>query len=156
MDHRVWKFAVVYGILMVVVEILLIMLGLRVPADNLVIASVLFLTVPPVAAWAAGFRRPRGLMSLWALVVPITAFLSVTFGTVQGLLAPLVLRPVAGLLASGATLALEQRLQGRGEGLAGVPRNVHEASGGIRGPGGPHSGEGPGVGGDGIPPRQHP
>ena len=98
---RAWRFAAVYGLGMVAAEILLIAgFGLRVPEDNARVAPLLFLLVPLPVALFCGFRGLRRVLAVGLLAVAFTVALSVTFGAATGLLAPLFVRPLAGLAAA--------------------------------------------------------
>lgn len=100
-DGRCWRYAGVYGLGMVAVEVLLIaVFGLRIPRDTARIAPLLFLLVPMPAALLCGFRRPASLLAVIFLSVAFTIALSVTVGAASGLLSPLIVRPLAGFTAA--------------------------------------------------------
>lgn len=105
---RTWVFAVTYmGLSMLVEIILLVIFRLKIPQDNAIIAPVLLIVSPILAALGSGYRRPRE----FSLLVPLTVILTLLFvlifgrltGISTGLLAPVVIRTLAGFLAATIT-----------------------------------------------------
>ena len=106
--------ALIYVVVSIGVEAAAMVVGrLRVPQDNAILAPVV-LTVPPlVAAWLAGFRRARWLLTtallLAALTLLFTALVNRLTGVHTGLLEPLVNRALAGLAAGAIVHQLARR-----------------------------------------------
>lgn len=101
------RFAFDFGGLMIATEVaLLVIFRLQLPQDSGRIALTLFVAVPLPAALVAGFRSARDLATLWPLSVVFTLALSVTAGTAAGLLAPLIIRPLAGYAAGVVATAI--------------------------------------------------
>lgn len=99
-----WRYAILYTALSMANEIVLIVVfHLKPPHDNRIIAPII-LTLPPLlAAWMAGYRSRKELLTLAALSTLMTLVVTLTVthvtGVNTGLLEPLINRPVAGFLA---------------------------------------------------------
>ena len=99
-----WAFALVYGAVSLLTEIvLLVVFRLKVPHNNGILGPIV-LTVPPVlTAWIAGCRglRPVAVTALVTAALTLAATVVVTrvTGKSVGLLEPLIDRPLAGLVA---------------------------------------------------------
>lgn len=107
-ERRTWAFAVIYMALSMVVEIALIaIVGLKIPKDNAIIAPTLLTLSPVLAALITGYRRPKEFILLILLTVVLTLFMVLVFGRLTGistgLLAPIVIRSLAGFLAATFT-----------------------------------------------------
>ena len=107
-ERRVWIFALVYMALSMAIEVALIaVVGLRVPKDNAIIAPILLTASPVLAALITGFRRPKEFFLVILLAVAMTLLCSSVFGRLTGiktgLLEPVVIRSLAGLLAAAIT-----------------------------------------------------
>lgn len=107
-EKRTWAFAVIYMVLSMVVEIALIaIVGLKIPKDNAIIAPILLTLSPVLAALITGYRRPKEFFLLILLTVVLTLFMVLVFGRLTGistgLLAPIVIRSLAGFLAATLT-----------------------------------------------------
>lgn len=110
-----WAFALVYTALSMATEIVLIVVfRLKIPQHNAIIAPVILILPPIVAAWIAGYRSPKdlgitaALTSLSTLVVTLTVTHFTKVNT--GLLEPLINRPIAAWLAA----VLANRIIARG------------------------------------------
>jgi len=100
-----WVFGLAYMGLSIAIEIVLIVVvRLRVPRDNAIIAPILLVIAPLAAAWWCGFRPLRELTMLWVLTVVLTiAFVfaySRLTGISTGLIEPIIVRSSAGFLAA--------------------------------------------------------
>jgi hypothetical protein len=94
------RFALLYTGISIAVEVFLLLLaGLRIPDDNLVIAPAVLVVAPLAASGLAGYRGRRLALAAF-LTAAFTLAMSVTFGTFTGLLAPLLIRPIAAILAA--------------------------------------------------------
>lgn len=98
-------FGLIYMALSLAVEIvLLVVVRLRIPRDNAILASVLLAVSPPAAAWMCGYARPRAFVFAVAGTVLLTLVLVVGFGRLTGISTglgpPVVLRSLAGFLAA--------------------------------------------------------
>lgn len=107
-ERRTWVFAITYMLLSLVVEVVLIaIVGMRVPKDNAIIAPILLTISPVVAALSSGYRQPKECFLVIILTVVLTLLIVVIFGRVTGistgLLAPIILRSLAGFLAAAIT-----------------------------------------------------
>jgi len=106
--RKPWALAIIYAAVSLAVEAGLIVVGrLRVPEDNAVIAPIV-LTIPPVlAAWIAGYRRPKEWIILAILASVLTLGLTLLAcritGISTGLAEPIVVRTLAGFLAGTIT-----------------------------------------------------
>lgn len=97
------RYAIAFAIISIATEVALLIGGLEIPGDTLIIALIVLALAPPAAAWLTGLREFRTLARLWPITVLFTIAGSVAVGTVTGLLAPLLIRPVAGYLAALVT-----------------------------------------------------
>lgn len=103
-----WALAIIYTAVSLAVEAGLIVVGgLRVPQDNAVIAPIV-LTIPPVlAAWIAGYRRPKEWVIVALLASVLTLGLTLMAGRITGistgLVEPIIVRTLAGFLAAAIT-----------------------------------------------------
>ena len=107
-ERRTWVFAVIYMSLSMVIEVVLIaVVGLRIPKDNAIIAPILLTISPVLAALSSGYRRPKEFFLLILLTVILTVLIVIVFsrltGISTGLLAPILIRSLAGLLAAAIT-----------------------------------------------------
>jgi hypothetical protein len=106
--RKPWALAIIYAAVSLAVEAGLIVVGgLRVPQDNAVIAPIV-LTIPPVlAAWIAGYRRPKEWVILALLASALTLGLTLLAGRITGistgLVEPIIVRTLAGFLAGAIT-----------------------------------------------------
>ena len=106
--RKPWALAIIYAAVSLAVEAGLIVVGgLRVSEDNAVIAPIV-LTIPPVlAAWIAGYRRPKEWIILAILASVLTLGLTLLAcritGISTGLAEPIVVRTLAGFLAGTIT-----------------------------------------------------
>lgn len=121
-----WAFAVIYVAISMAIEIVLIVVvGLRVPQDNRVIAPIL-LTVPPVlAALIGGYRRPKvfaiNVVLTAALTLGITLAANSLTGIDTGMAEPIITRSLAGLLGATITNRLVPPTVPAREGGEGTP-----------------------------------
>ena len=100
-----WAFALIYTVLSMGTEILLIVVfRLKIPEHNAIIAPIILILPPIVAAWIAGYRSGKELGILAALTTFLTLVVTLTvthFTKVNtGLLEPLINRPIASFLAA--------------------------------------------------------
>ena len=100
-----WVFGLVFMAVSMALEILLIVVvRLRVPQDNAIIAPILLTVSPVAAALICGYRRPRQLLLVSFLAVFFTLLFVMVFGRITGistgLVPPIVIRTLAGLLAA--------------------------------------------------------
>ena len=83
--------------------VLLVVVRLRIPQDNAIIAPILLIVSPLVAAVICGYRRPKELIVAAAAAVVLTLVLVMVFGRLTGISTgiapPMVLRTLAGFLA---------------------------------------------------------
>jgi hypothetical protein len=107
-QRRPLAFGIIYMALSMVIEIiLLVVIRLRIPQDNAIIAPILLTISPIAAAWICDYRRPRELITVAVLAVFLTLLIVIVFGRVTGistgLAAPIVIRSLAGFLAGVMT-----------------------------------------------------
>jgi hypothetical protein len=106
--RKAWVFAVVYTLLSLATEAgLMILIGLKIPQDNAIIAPII-LTIPPVlAVWICGYRRPNEFVVLVVLTSVLTLIISIAVSTATGvstgLIQPIIIRPISALLAAAIT-----------------------------------------------------
>jgi hypothetical protein len=106
--RKSWAFAIIYMVFSIVIEgAVMIFFGLRVPQDIPTLRLVV-LTIPPLLApWVCGYRKLGEVAFLAVLASILTAGLSVVFGRLTGIntgmLAPIVIRALAGFLAAETT-----------------------------------------------------
>ena len=102
MNRSGWAlhYAVAFAGLSIAMGIALLVAGFRLPQDTPLFAILVLSFAPPAGAVLAGIRGWRRLAKLWPLTVVLTVVGSVAFGTVTGLLAPLIIRPIAGYAAA--------------------------------------------------------
>jgi hypothetical protein len=103
--RSIWAFALVYTIVSIAVEMfLIIVVGLRVPQNNLVIAPVLLVVPPILSALICGYRRPKELVFMVVLTAVITFIVTQVFvrvtGVSTGFLEPIFNRSVSGFLSA--------------------------------------------------------
>jgi hypothetical protein len=103
-----WVFGLVFMALSMALEIVLIVVvRLRVPQDNAIIAPILLTVSPIVAALICGYRRPRELILVTFLAVILTLLFVLVFGRITGISTgiapPIVIRTLAGFLAAVVT-----------------------------------------------------
>jgi len=111
-----WVFAVLYMAISMATEIILIVVvGLRVPRDNKVIAPILLTLAPVLAALIGGFRRPKvfaiNVVLTAALTLGITLVANALTGIHTGMIEPIISRSVAGLLGAEITNRLASPMQ---------------------------------------------
>lgn len=99
------RYAVAFAGLSIAIEIALLIAGFRLPEDTPLFAVLVLSLAPPLGAGVSGIRGWRVLAKLWPLTVVLTVVGSVAFGTVTGLLAPLIIRPFAGYAAARISAA---------------------------------------------------
>jgi hypothetical protein len=84
--------------------VLLVVVRLRIPQDNAIIAPVILAVSPVAAALICGYRRPRSIAMLAVTTVILTIAIVMGFerltGISTGLAAPVVIRTAAGVLAA--------------------------------------------------------
>ena len=100
-----WAFALIYTALSMATEIVLIVVfRLKVPQNNAIIAPIILVIPPLLAAWIAGYRSRKELVVLAVLTAVLTVIVTVTVthftGVSIGLREPLINRPIAGFLAA--------------------------------------------------------
>lgn len=100
-----WAFALVYTGLSMATEIILIVIfRLKIPEQNAIIAPIILIIPPLLAAWIARYRswRELGILAALTAVLTIVVTLTVTHFTKvnTGLLEPLINRPIASFLAA--------------------------------------------------------
>lgn len=100
-----WAFALIYTALSMATEIVLIVIfRLKVPQNNAIIAPIILVIPPLLAAWIAGYRSRKELAVLAVLTAVLTVIVTVTVthftGVSIGLREPLINRPIAGFLAA--------------------------------------------------------
>jgi hypothetical protein len=121
-----FAFAILYMTISMAIEIVLIVVvGLRVPRDNGVIAPIL-LTAPPVlAALIGGYRRPKVLGIIVVLTAALTLGITLTAnkltGIDTGITEPIITRSLAGLLGAAITNHVVRRSGMAREGGEGAP-----------------------------------
>ena len=98
-------FGVIYMAISMAIEIaLLVVVRLRIPDDNAVIAPILLIASPVAAALICGYRRPATVIALAILTVVLTLACVMGFGRLTGISTgvapPIVLRTLAGTLAA--------------------------------------------------------
>lgn len=103
-----WAFALIYTALSMATEIILIVVfRLKIPEQNAIIAPIILILSPIVAAWIAGYRSGKELSVMAALTALLTLVVTLTvthFTKVNtGLLEPLINRPIASFLAAMIT-----------------------------------------------------
>ena len=103
-----WVFAVLYMAVSMVTEIVLIVVvGLRVPQDNKVIAPILLTLAPVLAALIGGYRRPKvfaiNVLLTAVLTLGITLAANALTGIHTGMVEPIISRSLAGLLGAAIT-----------------------------------------------------
>ena len=103
-------FGVIYMTLSMAIEIaLLVVVRLRIPQDNRIIAPVLLIVAPVAAGVLCGYRRPGTLSAVASATVILTLVLVMGFGRLTGIstgvVSPIVLRTLAGWLAAVVTNA---------------------------------------------------
>ena len=107
--RKAWVFAVVYTPLSLATEAgLIILIGLKIPRDNIIIAPII-LTIPPVlAAWICGYRWAKEFVILvvltFVLTVTISVIVSTCTGISTGLIQPIIIRPISAFLAAEITI----------------------------------------------------
>jgi hypothetical protein len=111
-----WVFAVLYMAVSMAMEIVLIVIvGLRVPRDNKVIAPILLTFAPMLAALIGGYRRPKvfaiNVVLTAALTLGITLAANALTGIHTGMVEPIITRSLAGLLGAAITNHLASRMQ---------------------------------------------
>ena len=94
------KYAAAFAIISIIAEIALLTAGMEIPEDTPLLALFVLALAPPLAARAAGLWRRTTVVRLWLATAALTVAGSVAFGTVTGLLAPLLIRPMAGYVAA--------------------------------------------------------
>jgi hypothetical protein len=98
---RPWVYGLIYmGLSMAIEIMLLVVFRLQIPRDNAIIAPILLVASPLLAAWICGYRRPQHLLPLAAVTVLLTLILVMGFGRTTGILAPVIIRTVAGFVAA--------------------------------------------------------
>jgi hypothetical protein len=110
----VFRYSFAFTAISMVMEIALLIAGLEIPGDTPIFALFVLGVAPPLAALATKAASGWTFIRLWAFTAILTAVLSVTFGTVTGLLAPLLIRPVAAYLPALATMRTRHRADARG------------------------------------------
>ena len=113
------RYAVAFAGLSILIEIGLLIAGFRLPRDTPLFAILVLSLAPPLGAVLAGIRGWRMLATVWPLTVVLTVVGSVAFGTVTGLLAPLIIRPIAGYAAARIAAATQVRRSNAGNPGAG-------------------------------------
>lgn len=103
-----WVFSVLYMAVSMATEIVLIVVvGLRVPRDNKVIAPILLTLAPVLAALIGGYRRPKvfaiNVVLTAALTLGITLAANALTGIHTGIVEPIISRSLAGLLGTAIT-----------------------------------------------------
>jgi hypothetical protein len=119
-----WVFAVLYMAVSMAMEIILIVIiGLRVPRDNKVIAPIILTLAPVLAALIGGYRRPNvfaiNVVLTAALTLGITLAANALTGIHTGIVEPIISRSLAGLLGAAITNRLASPMKpvrDRGEG----------------------------------------
>ena len=101
-------FGATYMALSMAIEVvLLVVVRLRIPEDNAVIASILLAVSPVAAALVCRYRRPRSILLLSIVTVLLTIALVMAFGRLTGIstgiVPPIVIRTLAGYLAARGT-----------------------------------------------------
>ena len=104
MSHPL-AFGLIYMALSMAIEIvLLVVVRLRIPDDNAIIAPILLVVSPVAAALICGRRRPATVITLAILTVVLTLVCVMGFGRLTGISTgvapPIVLRTLAGTLAA--------------------------------------------------------
>jgi hypothetical protein len=98
-------FGLVFMALSVALEIfLVVVMRLRAPQDDAIIALILLTVSPIAAALICGYRRPKELIIVSFLAVLFTVLFVMVFGRITGIstgiVPPIVIRTLAGLLAA--------------------------------------------------------
>ena len=87
--------------------VLLVIVRLRIPQDNAIIAPILLIVSPLAAALICGYRRPKELIVAAVATVFLTLVFVMAFGRITGISTgiapPIVLRTLAGCLAGALT-----------------------------------------------------
>lgn len=106
--QKPWFFAILYMVVSLVCEIvLLVVFRLKIPQDTKIIAPILLVLAPLLAAWLGGYRRPK----YFAIVALLTAVLTLVITVVTtnltgihtGMAEPIINRSLAGLLGAALT-----------------------------------------------------
>lgn len=93
-------YAVAFALISILIEVVLLAAGFEIRGDGALFAGAVLLAGPPLAARVAGLAKPGALAWLWPTTAVLTVAGSAAFGTVTGLLAPLIIRPIAGYAAA--------------------------------------------------------
>ncbi len=118
-------FAVLYMAVSMATEIVLIVVvGLRVPQDNKLIAPILLTLAPVLAAVIGGYRRPKvfaiNVVLTTALTLGITLAANALTGIHTGIVEPIFSRSLAGLLGAAITNRLASPMQPVSDGDEGA------------------------------------
>lgn len=100
-----WQYAILYTALSMAIEIVLIVVfRLKVPQHNTIIAPIILILPPMLAAWIAGYRSRKEFLVLAGLTAVLTVIVTLTVthftGVSTGLREPLINRPIAAFLAA--------------------------------------------------------
>ncbi len=106
MERKPLAYAIIYMALSMAIEIvLLVVVRLRIPQDNAIIAPILLIASPIAAALICSYRRPREFIVVAIATVFLTLVFVMLFGRLTGIstgiVPPIVLRTLAGWLAAG-------------------------------------------------------
>ena len=107
-ERKPLAFGVIYMALSMAIEIvLLVVVRLRIPQDNAIIAPILLIVSPAAAAVICGYRRPWEVIVVAVATVLLTLAFVMVFGRLTristGIAPPVVLRTLAGVLAAALT-----------------------------------------------------
>ena len=101
---RPWVYGLIYmGLSMAIEIVLLVVFRLKIPQDNGIIAPILLIASPILAAWICGYRRPPEMVLAVVITIVFTLLLVMGFGRVTGILAPVIIRSTAGFAAAWLT-----------------------------------------------------
>ena len=111
-------YGTIYMALSMSIEIvLLVVVRLKIPQDNAIIAPTLLIVSPVAAALICGYRRPKSLILVAATTVFLTLAFVMVFGHLTGIstgiVPPVVLRTLAGMAAGALTNRVANREEHR-------------------------------------------
>ena len=109
--HTTWGFGIIYTAFSLAVEIfLLVVIRLRIPQDNKIIAPIILVVAPLLAAWVCGYRKRSAIVVVAVLALVLTLLFTMVFGRLAGISTglgpPILIRSLAGFFAALATQRL--------------------------------------------------
>jgi hypothetical protein len=115
--NTAWGFGIIYTALSLGVEIiLLVVVRLRIPQDNKIIAPIILVVAPLLAAWVCGYRKRSAIAVVAVLALVLTLLFTMVFGRLTGISTglgpPILIRSLAGFFAALATQRLIRNAMG--------------------------------------------